>query len=357
MATHFKLDAGFPTFSINSDAVTAVRAGRLPWGELDDFIAEMYPPSLVAGGVQTIQYGASFPGRPYLRVTDIQAKPFTDRTTEIDTNLDYKHEEWYITLTYQFIKNLPLPTSSGSSNNDPQDPVPFLIHRGSIGTEVIQVDNQGLAWDNISKFGTADATLNSLFQEENGVGKLVSTPVGQELKNGPRMFVNIIEHEMTWQRVPRPPFTAIRNCGQAPLNDREMVFRTGKIPKECLKFNGAGFQLTTMTNGQSSWELVYKFSERRVKAEDQSAVGGWNHFYRSKMPDRLTLSPIGGGPALNICTGMPGFYRMKKYYGKSDNDCLPQPLGDSLYKRGYDPATAIFLQSDQRKLFQPEPIV
>ncbi len=354
--------AGTPTFHVGQDGFTAVREIVVPWEKLDDALELLMPPSTFSGGVQTVAYGAPFPGRTYLRVIDIDIKPLSNKPQGLDFNNDYKYEHAKFIVKYGFLKNQP-PGSSPST--DPKDPVQFLIHRWSIGAEVIKTDTTGLVWDNVWN-GKVPSPFNPFPPKSptsprgSKVYELIGRTANQaDMKQGPRQYIATIEHEITRQRVPRPPFTALRNC-VAKCNDSPVQLKTGIVPAECLILWGANLQSTTMSNGEESWEMNLRFGERRVDAEDQVEVGGWNHFYRENPPEKIkaTLQSSVQGFVADAMTGKRGFYRLEKSYGddeKAYQSTAPGSAGTDLVV-GYNHETALIKQADFSKLWLPEPV-
>ena len=340
----FKLISGYPTFDISGQGeIRGIRRGTLPWDELDAFVNIMMPTNTVVGGVMFAFLGAEFPGRPYLHVTGMNVKPYVDRSVAIDFNNDFKHDFWDVTIQYEFIKNEIIAGG---------DPVPFLIHRWSVGGDVFQADNQGCAWDNIVGKGlTLPAQTSPATWNYDGILHASAQP--REMRNGPRIISPHIEHEITWPRVPKPPFTAMKNL-VGKTNSQQMTFATGPVKTECLLYNGSQVEMTALSNGERAWNLTHRFSERQVDAEDQNEPGGWNHFYRSATPSTVTITNSGTPPDQDFCTGISGFYRLEKQLGivtTCSPDAALQP-----YTIGYNDSLAIFKRRNFADLFKPEPI-
>ena len=390
----FETEAGYPTFKGGQDGLEGVIRGWVNYDEYPAFIAEMQPPSTYTGGNMVVQYGAQMPGFPYLRVTDWEAERYPKEAplSEIDADNYRKHPLMYVTLYFRFVKQHG--TSSTNPSENP-DPVPYLIHRWSAGGQILSLDNRGLMWDDLRKKlsgGNSEPffkkTVGSDTFEECGLSKRqkVGVSAGQDEKINAVLQIPHIEHEVTWPRVPRPPFSVIKQFVGC-VNDREVAFRTGKIPKECLLFTGAKVQETAMSNGQTAWELVYTFAERQVQARDQSEPGGWNHFFNSASPYQVypylldddpettftaaqVPSPVSGFildtdsvPEWYSCSGLPGFYRLELDPGRGSAVCIEEELDPATgglikisLKTGYLDGLAIFKQKDLGKLFKPDPV-
>lgn len=364
--------SGSPDFHVGQDGFTAMREIVVPWDKLDDALLLLFPPSTFIGGNQTVSYGAEFPGRPYLRVIDIDAKPLSpQKPLGLDFNGDYKYEHAKLVVKYGFLKNAP--QSGTSPSTDPKDPVNYLTHRWTIGAEVIKTDTVGLVWDNVwNRKPLPGSGVPSPFSPLQPV--LPTSPIGckvrdligrtanqGDMKQGPREYVALIEHEITRERVPRPPFTALRNC-VGKCNDKIVELKTGKIPKECLILWGAHLESSVMSNGEESWNMNLRFGERRVEAFDQVEVGGWNHYYREQGADLVKASLLTPqGLITNAYLGKRGFYRLEKSYGLDEkiyNSTTTPTTGfeGTDLKIGYNEETALIKQRDFSKIWLPEPI-
>ena len=395
----FCIDAGYPEFKGGQDGQEAVLKGWVLYDEYEDFIAQMQPPSTLVGSSQIVQYGAQLPGFPYLRVTDWEASRFPKEApgTELDPKNYFKHPLMYVSLTFRFVKQ------QGTSSSDPDrnpDPTPYLIHRLSVGGQVLSLDNQGLMWDDIRrKIGNDPANGSDPFFRYTSGGdtftfefcecamskrQKVGVTAGATEKINAVLQIPHVEHEITWPRVPKPPFSVIKTFVGC-VNDREMKFQTGTIPAECLLFVGARVQQTVMSNGETSWELVYTFAERQAVAKDQAEPAGWNHFFRSQRPVPIfpystnsnprtvyTTTDVPGPVSAHdttvinsqdtwyYCPGLPGFYRLELNPGTNMDLCIDQVddgsggLVSIALKPGYVDQLAIFKKRNLNLLFRRE---
>lgn len=360
------LIAGYPVGKIGQDGITATRQVIVPWDKLDEAIEFLQPPSTFSGGAQVIRYGAQYPGRPFLRVVNINWKPLSNKPTGLDFNGDYKYEHAELTVEYGFLRN---QQSGGSGSPDPKDPAPLLIHRWTMGIQTVETDEKGLVWDNVwnrkdpNPFSPIQPVVSSSV-EDPGVRRLIGRPMGTTSGKAPQELVTTIEHEITRQRVPRPPFSALRACG-GKCNKSIVEFKTGKIPKECLRLWGAKLTSTVMANGEDSWEMNLQFGERQVIAEDQLEPGGWNHYYRTADSEEVTKGTgFVFGLSRDATTGRRGYYRLEKSYGKGAikyGTTVVPPVPASGFegtdlKQGYNEETALVPQRDFSKLWLPEPV-
>ena len=396
----FTLLGGYPTYKIEHGGMSAERRGILPWDQLDSFVQSILPPSTYIGGNYTYQKGVQFPNRPNLRACSLDIKPYVDRTRVQEAlGPDYKHDYWDVTIYYK-------------SDNDP-----YFSHNWSAGGEVFTVAESGLAWDSIYYgFSSSGTTLGSSPNvasfDSKGIGVLRGVRPAQSDKLTPRLLVPHIEHQITWHRVVRPPYTAIRRClgkvngpklssSGIPVvvngvaDDGSLMLRTGKVPKECMLLGGVQINRIVLVDGNWSFEIVYKMSERQVEAEDQTDKGGWNHYFRAAAKKIIDVRFIPsnfqgvGDYETSYCTGGPGFYRLEKTADRPvststifDKDGIPtqvNPCDSSAavvpdyfsstltyneyvdkyfknYTTGYQKETAIYQQEDFDGLFLPEPV-
>lgn len=299
MTVDFDEIQGSPKFDYGPDGWTAVREGYTAWTDIDTFIAELLAPTITAG--QTPIQGApkSFPTNTNLRVANIHIEPeLTSQTgpnanEDFETLISYQRAKW--TIRYE--------TQRGSfPNNENEaleegDPVPFLSHRWSAGGEFLTLNNSGLEW----------STDSGAVSEDVNAGLLIPT----------------IEHQITWERVVRPPFNGIR-ATLGKVNEARGSFATGTIYKETLLFVGAELERQVMSDGKRAWKVAYRFSERAVEATDTGSdsiqaivsgavetttIGGWNHFYRQ-------------------LDGKTGFYRLAKKLEGDVTDAFIYPLAN-----------------------------
>lgn len=279
-----------PKFAYGPDGWSAVRRGYTAWSEIDTFIAELLAPSIDAGGVPLQGAPKSFPTNVNLRVANIEIEPEPTRSPgpddseDFETLISYQRAKW--TIRYDTQRG-SMPNTENEALEE-GDPVPFLSHRWSAGGEFLTLPNTGLEW--------ADEGEVS---EDVNAGILIPT----------------IEHQVTWERVPRPPFDNIKATLGA-VNSTRGRFATGVIYIETMLFVGAELERQVMSDGVRAWKVTYRFSERVVRADsppestdasDQivttvggvpsaKRIGGWNHFWRNDEDN-------------------PGFYRLRKKVG------------------------------------------
>lgn len=261
MSVAFEECEDSPSFQFEPYASTAQRRGLISWSDYLDFIDEIFPPNLTAGTGVVQRIGVQLSDDlPFLRAKSITAKAKGTKITGPDTSTTFstlnQFEKMEVTINYytpQYSTG-QIPQTGQSTN--PADPVPYLSHEWTIGGEFITVPGDNLQWPNGDKV-----------EEDVSIGQFVPT----------------IEHGITWDRVPTPPFDDIRSC-IGKVNSATVTFKTGQPTKETLLFLGCGITFQVMTDGTEAWKLQYKFSEKRVTASDSGTFGetygGWNHYRR-----------------------------------------------------------------------------
>ena len=137
-------------------------------------------------------------------------------------------------------------------------PGTILSYRMNFGGEYIRLPGQSLHWE-------SDPTC----------------PVPADVL--PTLRIPVIEHQVTWRRVPDPPWDAIRNCTGAVNNEsflgaaaETVLFDGAKADRE---FTGLGDFLEP----QFGWRLTYVFREKLIKVVEGlygTQTYGWNHAYR-----------------------------------------------------------------------------
>ena len=290
-----------PKRVITPNGQRATRTGRVAWGDVDALIAELFPPTIASGGSVNQFAGAQYPGVPNLRLVSMQIDPSSQKmstaqtTTQEHTTVISYDNPAEVTLEYETIA----PPTNEAENQEQEniDPVLFLTHRWSIGGEFMTIPTLGFYWE-------------------------IDGEDVQDVDAG--IFIPTIEHSITWPRVIRPPFSVMRTR-IGTVNNAALTFSTGVIAAETLLFLGAELKRDIMSDGARAWEVTYKFSEKRIIAEDDDTadastqtVGGWNHFYRSD----ADIQPN------------PGFYRIIREQSLTDgpyfqtafsNLFLPEP--------------------------------
>lgn len=291
--TAFAELATSPVLDISQASTTAVREAMISAANLNALIETVFPLG---------DFGIAYPGNPALRAASMHVQPYQGDKEKItapsSSNLDIS-----VINTVQYYRvRITYETMQATQGDDPQL---LLSHRWSIGGEYLTVESKGLEWSD-----------GGLVDDDVKAGILIPT----------------IEHQITWARVPSPPFSVIRDR-LGSVNNASLTFNTGIIFPETLLFLGAELRRDILTNGALAWEVGYHFSERRVPlatdlepgdngnkvggvaSGDDMVVGGWNHVFRSEDEDSARLE------------GKVGFYRLRLKSDESPINRL-KPFGN-----------------------------
>lgn len=251
--------SGSPLIIQTSTRASAQRQGIIAWGDIDDFIAQVFPPIINPGVTIEEGAGVAFPGKDFIRADSIEFIPHfgeDDPITGPDITQDFDTLPTFLNA----LATIDYVTPKFALDDD-EDLIPFLIHRWSIGGEFLSIGGESTIWE-LDSEQAADVE--------------------------PATFVPTIEHEITWLHVISPPFATIRDR-VGKVNSSSLDFTTGTIVTETLAFVGAELQREVLSDGARAWEVTYRFSERRVVSLDEDptlagpnpGVGGWNHYWRS----------------------------------------------------------------------------
>lgn len=243
-----------PIIDLSLDGSKASREGKIPWNQLNDFIEYIFPTD--EGG------GRQFPGLQ-LFARSMHIENFVGEQGRI-TSPAYDSLDYEDTNVFEWAKvRIEYESPRYDSGNSGGDPQPLLSHQWTAESQAITL---------------------SVDDSVRGQKFYLKWPDGKECGQEASKYIGLIGHQMTWPQVQSPPFSVIRDrigC----VNNAVMNFSTGDIAAETLLFLGADLKRDIIGVGSTvqtlGWEIVYKFSERRVNVESGTA-GGWNHFLRAE---------------------------------------------------------------------------
>lgn len=260
MTVPFQELSGSPEEKYSMTGFSATRKLLCAWDSRNAFVRELLGDSAEFAG----ELSSSYPGRSDIRVTDINIVPFeknpseavfTDVATELNTYTDQLAE---LTVGYQWMLHgsnaLPNPRSMDI------EPDTFLTYSRKLGGEYITQPGLKLKWLN-----HPDA------------------PIPKDALTVIR--VPVTEHHFTWNRVTRPPETAM-TATAGKINavawngyaEHTMLFEGGTMKREFVGFPAND----PVAGGQGSfttWEVGYVFRERVI--EDQGNTFGWQATWRA----------------------------------------------------------------------------
>lgn len=239
---------GSPRIVMNREGGNARRIVKIAWSDIGRAILEIFP-----GAAFGYPYTASMPGFPWLRAATMDIEPFDpDNPTGTGQIMNTYPTGAKVTVGYETLK-WPDPNSSkfdnGPDNGDLND-VTFLEQRLTFGGEYLTWPNNGVKW--------AKDVNGNVPAGSGGAGAGGAVPavvVYQDVNVG--VVIPTIEHELTWNYVAFPPWSAIRSCLGKVNGDVHM-----NCFPETLLFNGAVAERTYSILGAPTWKLTYRISEK-----------------------------------------------------------------------------------------------
>ena len=275
------LCAGYPRFNFTPRSGSVTWKWRINWNDVSPFLYEVFPASTNT----SIYQSEAEPLSQKLFASSVEIEPLGGESARISTGLsgNYLSSSLYqngaiATVTYSSPES-NLTDSGGSPSTNGDDPVPFLSHSWSIGGEYVNFDDEA-----------------SLLWGQYAGGSTTPTPTADSAKGVDAGFpIPLIEHQIKWSKVKKPPFSKIRER-IGLVNSDPITLRTTNTVRpifpQCLLFLGAELQQDVFANGDKGWEVTYRFSERiiadpNVKGGAElsyggTLYGGWNHFFDTK---------------------------------------------------------------------------
>jgi hypothetical protein len=265
-----------PKFSFSRSQSSAVRILRVfDFTKVNTLLLNCFPEP-----INSFPSGElSFPGTNMLYVENVDVEPFDDKLSSAEppvcTNgaritLNYKSRPWN---NSQNTGTSDMPgggnPQSGGPGNNPQNVV-LISWDIDIGGSFITQHNKSLHW--ASDFAKP----------------------GGELQFG--TIEPTMDHTITWHHCPLPPWVAIRRC-RGCVNSAIYI---GASPG-CLIFHGVQASREFSTQGEPTWTLKYKLSEKDnginvINYNDPFSPNfrqhaGWNYYLRPA-PDPKTSKAV-----------------------------------------------------------------
>ncbi|MDA7977507.1 MAG: hypothetical protein MPJ50_01900 [Pirellulales bacterium] len=255
MTVSFEELAGSPIIRVNEDGTQAVRHFRVAWSDWLTFARELVGEYRVVGRSFAFIPPQSFPGFENMLVRELDVEPFepsgpdgsTVSTLTSGVN-QYPSGGARVTATYEAMFD---------ADNKPRPDLPeppegtFLSYKADLGSQCIATPGRTWRWDDPPDH----------------------PPLPPDIQPG----VQVAEgsFELTWHRVPLPPWNLIREL-RGKLNSATFVgsppgtvlFTGAKITREFHIFRTGGF-----------WKVRYSFLESTHELSSGALVG-WNYFYK-----------------------------------------------------------------------------
>lgn len=262
-----------PRYNVKRDMATAVRKFKIPWADIDLFVATVFP--LSSSGIGS---PASINGKAWFISEEIDIEPFDDPTPgATEDPATYR----FATATVKYSTNPdgvgtqsanPVETSgdpdaTGQNKGDGSGPggekgsanekfLEWISHELSFGGEVITLPNHGIyfAGDDPGK-------------GVHGVNAGIILPT--------------VEHRIKLKRVTTPPFDSIR----AAIG--KIGGGMGAVSGTVMFLGCEAHDARDGKTGQTIWDLTYHFSERSVD---------WRFFYDPATGDFRQILKKNGQP-------------------------------------------------------------
>lgn len=250
--------AGSPRLTAGAAGVVAVRSFRVAWNDWPLLARLLLGTARTVGGVPMLAAAPIFPGFENLIVTQLAVEPLDPESPDAQPDLTLERATntyrggarltaTYDSLDVRYLRLRPhLPTVPDST---------YLIYRGELGAETVRTPGRVWRW---------------AIDDE--------PPVADDVNPG--LLIPTGNVQLTWLRVPAPPWTAQRQL-RGKVNATTFL----GAPAGTLLFLGARavreFQLL---DADALWRIDYHFAEQ-TKPLTAGGYGGWNHFYKEEADD------------------------------------------------------------------------
>jgi len=239
-----------PSFSIDQGGITVVRKIRLHnWSDVDGYITDLFAGGAATGGEPFRSSIATYPGRDALLLRGVRIEPF--EPDRVDTDDSYGvatcDSGALITLNYSTVS-----FNMNPDEQDPSDPTTWLSWDTDVQQQILTHGQSGMKWESDD------------------------TQVPNDILPG--FPVTIVNHTLTWHRVPDPPldhwYDYVGKCNSSSFLDHDT---------EQVLFSGFTKSTQSNTDGTRSSEVRMTFQARIVHGTLETGAGsviGWNHFLR-----------------------------------------------------------------------------
>jgi len=250
MAVPFEELAGSPRLRIADGKVTAVRRFKVAWGMRVDFAVELLGGYRWIGNSFAYTPPAVMPGVPQAIVREIEIEPFPE---DVSSGPPGTLREEVSSYPYAIVEATYTIPEHGNDRSRPDLPdVPqgtFLSYSSELGTEHTTVPGRTWQWQ-----GGGDV------------------PADQ----APSILVPTEDIRLTWERVPSPPWAALRDK-RGMVNSGNFLNHT----EGTVLFLGARTSREFQVQGDGLWRLDFHFKVRAMPATNTSTGKfGWNFGYR-----------------------------------------------------------------------------
>lgn len=248
---------------------TAKQMFRMPWEQVDDFLALIFPSPYISGTRIIIPPARIYPDKLWMVAKSTDIEPFDPMSPSgLFQAPNYYPGGAKVTVNYETPEfDQSNPTNDGPAGNDT---VTFVTYKVSVGGEFLTYPSNSLRWDQPSDTTLVDSPGAPLSPRYLSVGDDTQAAV----------IIPLLEHTLTWTQVAFPPWRAIRTC-LGKVN----AYNFCGTPPETLLFMGCEASRDVTNQGIRCWNLEYKFAEKNQNPYNLNDPQGWNHFLR---PDGLS---------------------------------------------------------------------
>lgn len=255
---------GSPTFRADRDGFSATQIYHMAWIDIDAFLDESFPLPVRGGFAYQYVRERTFPGTDWLFTKSVSIEALNPEKPTAGPQINVYDDGAKVTIDYA-TRTIELDTEGGRGGSPTgADTGTLQTHQMSIGGEamILPIGAFGWEFDNPPLLPFKPAQT-----EDVRVSKIIP----------------MIEHSLSFEYVPHPPFTTIAAM-IGTVNSATLLFNA---QPETLLFLGADATRRVTPQGTEAWKLEYRFSQKIVKGrvagdiyEGYEAVAiGWNHFF------------------------------------------------------------------------------
>jgi hypothetical protein len=255
VAVAFKELAGSPIEWYGPEGVQAERHLLCAWADRRALVREVLGDGYEFGG----QSRATYPGTANIVAMRAHVEAFGDDVvqqslTQLTEGLNAYQGFAKVTINYELLVSTDREDFPRVANGT------FLTYRMLRGWETVELPGDDLQWEGQPSAAVPSAAVGAI-------------------------RLPVTDHHLTWHRVVRPPWTAIRTV-TGTVNRAAFLGAAA----ETLLFDGATAQreflrISDADEAEFAWSIDFVFRERAARLLIPGAAAGWNHQYRSQPTD------------------------------------------------------------------------
>lgn len=254
MAVVFEELAGSPSLRLADGKFQGTRKFKVAWSDVVDFVIELVGGYRVVSEVLTYVPPATFPLAPLATVGEVSCEPFPpdrpDGVSIVDLSTGANDYAWALVTAQYRIRFEEANKARADLPDVPEGTL--LTYSSDLGLEYEATPGRTFLW-------SAD-----------------SSPVADDVHPG--IVVPTEEMRLSWQRVPSPPWDAIRDL-RGKVNDATFLNHAAGT----VLFVGARTSREFQILDPGLFRLDYHFRVREVQSTASAGTRfGWNHRYRQE---------------------------------------------------------------------------